>query len=203
VARSFARDVFINCAFDAQFQPIFYAIVFAVVRSGFRARCALETEDGTENRFAKIQNIIEQCRFGIHDLSRTESDGDPPLPRFNMPLELGLFIGAKRFGDRLQKRKSTLIFDTEPYRYQRFISDIAGQDIKAHRGEPARAIEAVATWLRIQSRSKTVPGGRRIAEEFEEFRQNLASILAARELHLEEMTFGDFIAIVAAWITEP
>jgi hypothetical protein len=115
----------------------------------------METDDGAENRFAKIQAIVEQCRYGIHDLSRTESDGNPPLPRFNMPLELGLFIGARRYGDEEQKRKSVLILDVEQYRYQRFISDIAGQDIRAHGGEPARAIEAVATWLRIQSRSTT------------------------------------------------
>jgi hypothetical protein len=79
----------------------------------------METDDGAENRFAKIQAIVEQCRYGIHDLSRTESDGNPPLPRFNMPLELGLFIGARRYGNEEQKRKSVLILDVEQYRYQR------------------------------------------------------------------------------------
>lgn len=162
----------------------------------------METDDGAENRFAKIQAIVEQCRYGIHDLSRTESDGNPPLPRFNMPLELGLFIGARRYGDEEQKRKSVLILDVEQYRYQRFISDIAGQDIRAHGGEPARAIEAVATWLRIQSRSTTVPGGRRIAGEFAQFQERLPEILAVRQLHIDEMGFGDFVAIVTAWITE-
>jgi hypothetical protein len=144
VARSFARNVFINCAFDARFQPIFHAMVFAVIRSGFRARCALETEDGAENRFTKIQNIVEECRYGIHDLLRTESDGNPPLPRFNMPLELGLFIGAKRLGDEEQGRKRILILDTEQYRYHRFISDIAGQDIRAHGSDPS----GQSRWLR-------------------------------------------------------
>jgi hypothetical protein len=203
VARSSARDVFINCAFDAQFQPIFQAIVFAVIRSGFRARCALETEDASENRFAKIQSIVEQCRYGIHDLSRTEADGDPPLPRFNMPLELGLFIGAKRYGDAEQRRKRALILDIEQYRYQRLVSDIAGQDIRAHGSRPIRAIEMVATWLRTQSRSTTVPGGQRIAEEFAEFQRNLPATLAARQLNQSEMTFGDYTAIANAWITEP
>ena len=200
MAPSLARNVFINCAFDTQFQPLFHAIVFAVTRSGFRARCALETEDGAESRFAKIQNIVEQCRYGIHDLSRTESDGNPPLPRFNMPLELGLFIGAKRYGDQEQRRKRALILDTEQYRYQRFISDIAGQDIRAHGADPARAIEMVATWLRTQSRSTTVPGGRRIAQEFAEFRQDLPAILDARQLVEAEMSFRDFVAIAAGWI---
>jgi len=197
------RDVFVNCAFDPQFQPIFQAIVFAIIRSGFRARCALETQDGAENRFSKIQAIIEQCRYGIHDVSRTESDGDPPLPRFNMPLELGVFLGAKRYGAGDQKRKRTLILDALPYRYQRLISDIAGQDIVSHGGEPSAAIIAVATWLRQQSRVATIPGGQAIAAEYAQFRDDLPDVLAARQLSEAEMTFGDYSAIAAAWITEP
>lgn len=200
--RASTRDVFINCAFDAQFQPMFQAIVFAVARSGFRARCALETDDGAEIRLAKIQAIVGECRYGIHDLSRTEVDGDPPLPRFNMPLELGLFLGARRYGDAEQKRKRALILDIGQYRYQRFISDIAGQDIKAHNGDPATAIERVAAWLRTQSKSKTIPGGRAIADEFAAFQSDLPTILNARKLASDEMTFGDYLAIATAWITE-
>ena len=196
------RDVFVNCAFDLGFQPIFHGIVFAIIRSGFRARCALETQDGAETRFAKIQQIIEQCRYGIHDISRTESDGTPPLPRFNMPLELGVFLGAKRYGDARQKRKRALILDREQYRYQRLISDIAGQDIVSHNGNPADAIAAVTTWLRQQSRVTSIPGGQAVATEYALFQQDLPAILAARMLNVSEMTFGDFSAIAAAWITE-
>ena len=196
------RDVFVNCAFDLGFQPIFHGIVFAIIRSGFRARCALETQDGAETRFAKIQQIIEQCRYGIHDISRTESDGTPPLPRFNLPLELGVFLGAKRYGDARQKRKRALILDREQYRYQRLISDIAGQDIVSHNGNPADAIAAVTTWLRQQSRVTSIPGGQAVATEYALFQQDLPAILAARMLNVSEMTFGDFSAIAAAWITE-
>jgi hypothetical protein len=56
--------------------------------------------------------------------------------------------------------------------------------------------------LRIQSHSTTVPGGRRIAGEFEQFREKLPEILAARHLHVDEMSFGDFVAIVTAWTAE-
>lgn len=197
------RDVFVNCAFDPQFQPTFQAIVFAIIRSGFRARCALETQDGAENRFSKIQAIIEQCRYGIHDISRVESDGNPPLPRFNMPLELGVFLGAKRYGANDQKRKRALIMDTLPYRYQRLISDIAGQDIVSHGGDASTAIVAVATWLRQQSRVTTIPGGQAIAAEYAQFRADLPNVLAARQLAEAEMTFGDYCAVAAAWMTEP
>ena len=196
------RDVFVNCAFDSGFQPIFHGIVFAIIRSGFRARCALETQDGAETRFAKIQQIIEQCRYGIHDISRTETDGNPPLPRFNMPLELGVFLGAKRYGDTIQRRKRALILDREQYRYQRLISDIAGQDIVSHSGNPANAIAAVTTWLRQQSRVTTIPGGQAVAAEYDQFNRDLPAILAARKLDVSEMTCGDFSAIAAAWITE-
>lgn len=196
-----ARDVFINCAFDEAFKPIFEAIVFATIRSGFRARCALETNDGAENRFAKIQAIVEQCRYGIHDLSRTESDGEPPLPRFNMPLQLGLFLGAKRFGDAAQKRKRVLILDVEPYRYQRFMSDIAGQDIASHAADPGRAIAAVATWLRDQSSSATVPGGQKIAAEYQDFRRDYyPTILDDRELRHGEVSFPEYSRIVFEYV---
>src|SRR6187551_1116802 len=37
-------------------------------------------------RFDKLVRLIEQCRYGIHDLSRTTPDSVNRLPRFNMPL---------------------------------------------------------------------------------------------------------------------
>ena len=91
-------NVFINCPFDSAYKPLFDAIVFAVHDCGFVARCALEEGDASQVRIDKIYNIIEDCRYGIHDISRTELDEVSGLPRFNMPLELGIFLGAKRFG---------------------------------------------------------------------------------------------------------
>ncbi|RWO03895.1 MAG: hypothetical protein EOS07_31915 [Mesorhizobium sp.] len=196
------RNVFINCAFDAEFEPLFHAIVFTVIRSGFRARCATESDDAGENRFSKIQQIVEECRYGIHDISRTETSGNPPLPRFNMPLELGLFLGARRFGDGDQKKKKTLILDREQYRFQRFVSDLAGQDIHSHNGDVSSAVREVATWLRTQSRSTTVPGGMKIADEFALFQEALPAILGQQGLLRAEMTFGDYTAIAVAYIKE-
>jgi len=62
-----------------------------------------------------------------------------------MPLELGIFLGAKRFGGPKQKRKNCLILDREKYRYQQYCSDIAGQDIKA---QPALVWGTVRTLQR-------------------------------------------------------
>ncbi|MFO1183247.1 MAG: hypothetical protein U1E56_00505 [Bauldia sp.] len=193
------RDVFINCPFDDLYAPIFNAIVFTVIRAGFRARCAREADDGGQVRLAKIAEIIDQCRFAVHDISRTESDGDPPLPRFNMPLELGLFLGVRLLGTAKQKAKRCLILDREPYRYQRFISDIAGQDIHAHRGDPNVAIGELAAWLRIQSPRRPVPGGQQLARDFEGFQARLPQICRERALEPGELTFGDYVAIATEY----
>jgi hypothetical protein len=108
-----STHVFINCPFDTGFQPILNAIVFAVYDLGFVARCALEDDDAGEVRLAKIQRIIEECRYGINDLSTVTLDTVTGLPRFNMPLELDLFLGCKRFGAKNQSKKRTLILDSE------------------------------------------------------------------------------------------
>jgi hypothetical protein len=193
-------DVFVNCAFDLQYKPIFYAIVYTIIRSGFRARCALEADNGLENRFAKIQKIIGECRYGVHDISRTETDGVPPLPRFNMPLELGVFIGARAYGGEGHEEKHALILDREQYRYQRFISDIAGQDIKSHDGEPEEAVKCVAQWLRSKSRRKTIPGGAAIWTEYHKFQMDYPAILAELALQEDEVTYSDYLSIAANYI---
>ena len=88
--------VFINCPFDERYRPLFEALVFAVLVSGYKARCALEDSDGANIRFDKPRRLIAASPRSIHDLSRTEIGGNE-LPRFNMPFELGLAMGAKYF----------------------------------------------------------------------------------------------------------
>ena len=193
-------DVFVNCPFDTTYRPIFNAIVFTIVRSGYQPRCALETDDAADNRLTKICSIIEQCKFGVHDISRTEADGDPPLPRFNMPLELGLFLGAKRYGRKEQKAKVCIVFDRDKYRYQRYISDIAGQDIHAHGGEYARVIAELATWLRVQPGGLQVGGAQAFIEEYRDFESVLPGICAAKRLRLDELTFFDYVGLATEYV---
>ena len=78
-----------------------------------------------------------------------------------MPLELGLFLGCKRFGPANQSKKWALIPDRDPYRHRAFISDIAGQYIRAHGGEAENAIQEVRDWLSLASGRTGLPGGER------------------------------------------
>jgi hypothetical protein len=91
-----AQGVFINVPFDIRYKKRFDALVFAVHDCGFVARGAREQDDSNQVRLGKLFQIIRECRYGIHDLSRVTLDSRHRLPRFNMPLELGIFLGAKR-----------------------------------------------------------------------------------------------------------
>lgn len=194
------RNVFINCPFSADYQEFLEAILFVVMRSGFVPRCALETDDGGQVRFDKICEIIGECGYGIHDISNTELESRTGLPRFNMPLELGLFLGARKFGGKGQARKKALIFDREAHRYQTFMSDISGQDIHSHGADVAQLIERIAAWLRGEARDPGVPGGRAMAGEFARFRLDLIGIAQSKGLERGELTFRDLAEIAKEWI---
>ena len=193
-------NVFINCPFDSAYQELFDAMVFTVHDCGFIPRCALEEDDASEVRIDKIYSIIADCRYGIHDISRTELDKGSGLPRFNMPLELGVFLGAKKFGIEEQERKKCLILDTERYRYQQFIYDIAGQDIQAHNNSSREIITRVRNWIRAASRRETIPSGGIIWERYQEFTEKLPQMAKEGQLIVEELIFNDYTLLVAQWL---
>jgi hypothetical protein len=200
----FTDRVFLNVPFDRRYKALFEALVFAVHDCGFVARCALEGDDGSVVRLEKILDIIAECRYGIHDLSRTTLDTVNRLPRFNMPLELGVFLGAKRFGAGRQKTKVCLILDRDPYRYQMFCSDIAGQDIRAHGNDGPRTIGLVRDWLRTSRKTAAIniPGGPRITQRYAQFRAQLPKMCKAASLEVGSLIFLDYRTLVAAWLEE-
>jgi hypothetical protein len=200
-APQYENAVFVNCPFDDAYRDLFEALVFAIHDCGYVAHCALELEDGSEVRIEKIARIIGECRLGIHDISRTEPDATTDLPRFNMPLELGMFLGAKRYGRAEQKRKTCLILDVERYRYQKFISDIAGQDISAHGGDTNHAIRIVRDWLsNVAPALQQLPGGRAIASRYKRFRIALITSCEQLDMRPNELTFNDYVIYVEQWL---
>ncbi|HEU4559282.1 MAG TPA: hypothetical protein VFS20_15605 [Longimicrobium sp.] len=181
-APRYDESVFINCPFDAEYQDMFRALVFAVHDCGFLARCALEVDDSGEVRIAKINRIIRECRHGIHDISRTEFDPTEKLPRFNMPLELGLFLGA---------------------RDQKFCSDIAGQDIKAHEGSIDRAIRAARNWLATSlDGSVLLPSAAKMADRYRAFLADLPRISAPFHLDPDDLQFVELRTLVEEWVDQ-
>lgn len=197
------NNVFINCPFDSDYTPLFNAIVFAIYDCGFIARCTLEEGDASEIRLETIYALVTDCKYGIHDISRTDIDQNTGLPRFNMPFELGVFLAAKKFGGVHQRKKKCLIMDKEQYRYRGFISDISGQDVEAHESDPSKVIEIVRNWLRRVSRRTTLPGGLAIWEDFQNFQIDLPDMCNEARLDLNSLIYNDFVLLVIAWLKAP
>jgi hypothetical protein len=200
---SYRRSVFINCPFSPDYQRIFRAILFAIYACEFRPRCALEAIDSSQNRFTKIQQIIRESKFGIHDISNMELDPKTNLPRFNMPFELGLFFAAKAFGSNQQKNKIALILDSGDYRYRESLSDISGQDISSHGGDPEKAIHKVRDWLDTCRGGNTpLPGGSHIVHQYRSFNKQLRSTLKKMKLDLDEVTWPNLCRSMELWLKE-
>jgi hypothetical protein len=199
---TYDNSIFINCPFDTDYKPIFEALVFAAFDCGYVPRCALEADDAGQVRMEKILSIIRACRLGVHDISRTELDAANGLPRFNMPFELGLFVGAGRLGAHEQRKKVSLVLDRERYRFQKFISDIAGQDIRDHGDDPERAIAQLRGWFATQPRRDVLPGGGAIAARYRAFRAELPVILSGMGVRPNEMVFADYANIVFGWLSD-
>lgn len=193
-----AKSVFINCPFDSTYDLIFNAIVFTVLDCGFVPQCAKQRNDAGEVHLEKILRMVDESPYGIHDLSFVALDASSNLPRFNMPFELGLFIAYQRL--RPKKRKSTLIMDADKYRYQKFLSDIAGQDIHAHHNDPLQAIRVVRDWLRMES-GIHLPGGQALCERYMLFQKDLLpQLLRKNRLLATELTYADYIYCVREWL---
>jgi hypothetical protein len=193
-------NVFINCPLDDDYAPTFRGLIFSIYACGFRPRSAREVEDASQTRIAKLTKIIEQCRFGIHDLSRTQLDPINHLPRFNMPLELGLFLGAKFYGGDVQQNKRALIMDVDRYRFQKFISDLAGMDINEHNGDVLIAVRVTRNWLANVSRRK-IQSADRIVQLYQNFTAELPLDAAALGFDPNNIPYVDFERMVVAWLT--
>ncbi len=201
-SEEYDRSVFLNCPFDEQYHLLFDAILFTVSACGFRLRCALEIQDSAQARIEKIQKIIKECRLGIHDISRTTLDAISGLPRFNMPFELGLFLGAKYFGAPKQKRKACIVIDVDRFRYQKFLSDIAGQDPVAY--DPTKIdalIGKIRDWLNSQPPQAAIPGPVRIRAEYQMFCGDRPQILLSLGLEEKDLSFTDRYQVINNWLT--
>lgn len=203
---SYDDNVFINCPFDKSYKPIFNAMVFAIHDAGFIARCGLEAIDSGQTRLTKLISIIKECKYGIHDISRTEVGGKTQLPRFNMPFECGLFWGCFVYGGRRHKDKRTLVLDSEEYRYHTSLSDISGQDIQIHRNDPRTAMNKVRSWLNAGSGRTTIPGGKAIWDHYVLFQKELTPMLRRAGITRTELDtpeyYPDYVTFIVEWLTE-
>lgn len=161
-------SVFINCPFDDDFAPLLEAMVFCIVRAGLEPRLASERLEGGESRLEKILELIETCRFSIHDLSRSISSAAGEAQRMNMPFELGLDMGRRRAPDVQTNNKKFLIFEKNKFDLKRALSDLAGTDAAYHENDFQLVMRKVRNFLTVEA-SRTMPGATLLAGEYYDF----------------------------------
>lgn len=163
----FDRSVFINCPFDEEYEPLLQAILFCILYVGLIPRLALERSDSGESRLEKLIELIETSKYSIHDLSRCESKAPGEHYRLNMPFELGVDHGCRKFSTGGEAKK-ILILEEQKYRYQAAISDLSGFDIEAHDGDYQKAVRKVRNWL-VSEANVSAPGSSRILAAYTDF----------------------------------
>ncbi len=192
-------SVFINYPFGKNYQHIFRAIVFAVIDCGYRAICAEEIINAGVDRLQKISDLILSCRFGIHDISMVALDKITKLPRFNMPFELGFFLGAAAAARAEEDKKFCLIFAHHAYDYRKCLSDISGHDIYVHDSNARKAIELVRDFL-LPHNKDIVPGTMTILEHYQKFQKQFPVLCRDLGLNPENLIFNDYANLVSRWL---
>lgn len=199
---AFETNVFINCPFDNDYKSLLRPILFCVYRLGFQPRIASERLDGNEPRIEKIIELIEDSKYAIHDLSRIKARRAGELFRLNMPLELGIDLGCKRFKGAPWNDKKCLIMETERYRYQAALSDLSNSDIVAHGNDPLEAFTAVRDWLDQEARLDA-DGPARLWDQFTDFIADNDDDLIGRGFSrrdIDRLPISNLMRSMEAWV---
>ena len=128
-------NVFLNVPFDDKYERLFVALIGTLVAVGLRPRTVLELPEVGAGRLARLRDLISECSFSIHDLSRV---GTPA--RFNMPFELGLAVAAHLQNEHAH---SFIVMEAVPYRLQRTLSDLNGRDPIIHKNSQGGVINGI------------------------------------------------------------
>ncbi len=198
---SFEKNVFINCPFDKDYIFLIRPLIYTLIYLGLIPKLS-QTISSSTIRINEIKKLIKNCKYGIHDLSRSKALNTGDLPRFNMPYELGLDIGAMEYGTGKLKTKKILILETEKYYYQKILSDIAGQDIENHNDDPYTLITRVRNWFSVNFTNIHIDGQRAIWDSYNLFIDDLITQLSKEYTtqEIEEMPIADFIKFANDWV---
>ena len=199
----FEHCVYVNCPFDDEFLPLLHAILFAIHDCGFVARIAVEDEGSNETRLDKIVRLIRDSRLSIHDISRVELTVHGALPRFNMPFECGLALGAIRYGE--PRGRDFLFMSALPGQDRETLSNLGGQDPAVHHNEPRAAIEAVRSFLAAKNgHAVRTPGVQAIWERYQAFGATLPKLALEWEIAPREIEsfkyLRDWLAMMPEWL---
>ncbi|MGB6133633.1 MAG: hypothetical protein WCC14_01555 [Acidobacteriaceae bacterium] len=144
------ESVFLNIPYDTAFEDLYLAYIVGLTQLGLRINATLAVPN--QGRLDTIIDLIEQSDFSIHDLSRIELSRG--VPRFNMPVELGLALYRSRIS---HGRHRVFLFESRRYRAQRSTSDVNGIDPQIHGGTARGLMAGLRNIFRQPGNVTTVP----------------------------------------------
>lgn len=170
----FEKNIFINCPIDQDFiDNLLKPTLFIIIKNGFNPRLSLEIFDSGQSRIFKIIEIIKQCKYSIHDISKVKSKQINEFARMNMPFELGIDYGLRYAGISKYESKHFLILEAEKYEYMYAISDLSGFDTKAHKNETKELFKCLYSWFSETLKINMQDPPRKIFDDFMKFNTKL------------------------------
>jgi hypothetical protein len=125
------ESVFLNIPYASAFENLYLAYIAGASAFGLKPRAALEIPS-SERRLDRILDLIQECSYSIHDMSRVPMDRKPPAtPRFNMPFELGLAVALQRVAG---PGHAWLVCETMRFRLKKSLTELDGTDHYVHDG---------------------------------------------------------------------
>lgn len=201
----YERNVFINCPFDDEYRLLLKPMLFTLRYCKLIPRIASERLDSSEIRLEKILEIIQESKYSIHDLSRIKSSKKGEYYRLNMPLEIGLDLGCKKFHPEEKYRgKKSLILEGERYSMHKGLSDLSGADVKCHDNDAEKIIESVRSWLVEVSHTK-IPGPNMIWDDYNIFNADLYTVFSERgfkKSQIDTLPIPEFLEFLNKWLAK-
>jgi hypothetical protein len=201
--KKFEKNVFINCPFDTRYYPLLRPLLFTIAYLDFNPRIALETSDSGQTRIEKICDLVRTSKYSIHDLSRLKATKKGEFYRLNMPFELGIDYGCRRFATNWLRNKRCLILEEGAHDYRRALSDISGLDIKNHANDPIKLVQAIRNWFVETVGLKDIDGPTAMWYRFNDFTSDfnarrLAEGFSKDDLNI--MPIPEYLRFIKKWI---
>jgi hypothetical protein len=165
IRTAFDRSVFLGLHGDSLALPILTAAVLSVVAYGLRPRSVLEASMTQFSRLERVQALIAQCRYSIHDIG---------APTQNASFELGLALGAVTSG--AIERQDILVVGKE--RSSTMLSDFNGLDVQLYDGDRIALLRVIATFLAVRSPAAKRASPVQLAKQLPELDARVADVAA-------------------------
>lgn len=197
-------SVFVNCPYDEDYRErLLHPLLFTLLWGGLTPRIASERSDSGEQRMAKVCELIEAADYTIHDLSRARARKVGEAQRMNMPFELGVVYGYRRFAGGAATDQRSIVMVEKPDDAAEAISDFGGMDAKSHGGRPQTLIRVVRNWILDTAGVEGISPAASIWDQFQLFNE---SFYEARSFEgyddddIYDMPVVERLGFMADWI---